>query len=473
MVFSSIPLPSSNPMDAFIQGANTSQNMFNSMMQNKYVAANTQAQLLRNPFIAPQSQANLTQTQLANQMYIPKTNAEIDLERAQAGDAGAAARLKNQLYNNPSLGRAGIVGDIAASNYNPSGNNAVNQTAPISQVPNQTPMTAPQVPQSIPNAAMQSSSQPNLMQQIQAGLTPQGLNSPSIPQMPANNGIPQPIQSPSIIPQSLTQRALNAELAEEEAKAKWYSSGMMGMGRGGVAIQQQRQLQTDIARDNPNFTDDQAYNAAGNILQGKESLDDGTPINVSGITRQNMINFQDSKATPQVKNQAANYDVLVNDMQNIPIDTLAKFAGPQGKIQLALAKAKMAADPNNPSIDPEARKYITAVTQTIGTMDQMRKAFGTSVVPDYVYKTVGKMTNPSSDLFTDPKQVVQTYQGVLKQMSDNRDQYMAKVRGGVTANANQVASVTSTSGTTNGNSSDTQPPIVKWKKINGKYQRIS
>lgn len=53
------------------------------------------------PYVGPQAQANLQKTQLENKFYPSKTQAEIELEKAQAGYYGKEAQTKAFLLNNP------------------------------------------------------------------------------------------------------------------------------------------------------------------------------------------------------------------------------------------------------------------------------------------------------------------------------------------------------------------------------------
>lgn len=59
----------------------------------------------------------------------------------------------------------------------------------------------------------------------------------------------------------------------------------MGGGTGGVAAKQQMFLVSQIKKDNPNLTDDQVWEAAGNLVNGSQTLNDGTPFNASGLTQ--------------------------------------------------------------------------------------------------------------------------------------------------------------------------------------------
>ena len=98
----------------------------------------------------------------------------------------------------------------------------------------------------------------------------------------ANTGLAeQNTRKQHILNNYLPKRESN-EINEIAAREKYY---LNGGGRGGVSAQNQTALQQQIKRDNPNFTDEQAFEAAGNLVSGKEMLNDGTPFNASGLTR--------------------------------------------------------------------------------------------------------------------------------------------------------------------------------------------
>lgn len=193
-------------------------------------------------------------------------------------------------------------------------------------------------------------------------------------------------------------------------------------------------LNAQLLNDHPDWTPEKINDASNAYLSGSNSFSNGEPLpELGGQASQLITDIQGSKAPVAVKNQASNLDVLVNDLNDFDIDSVKQFAGPSGVIKLKEAQAKMAINPNDPSIDPMARRYLSSMNQMIINMDSMRKAFGTSVVPDYVYKTIGKLSNPNSSIWNDPIQVEQNFNDVVKTMTKNRDAYMEKVRHGVTA----------------------------------------
>ncbi|HMG15372.1 MAG TPA: hypothetical protein VK590_08005 [Saprospiraceae bacterium] len=213
----------------------------------------------------------------------------------------------------------------------------------------------------------------------------------------------------------------------------------MGGGRGSVEQKDLAALNNQLQIDNPIQTNENQQQYAQRISSlsdaygsGSTILPDGTSLKPLSWRAQQIQNSIMNRNIPvAARNQLINMDSLVQDMNDFDIDAVASFAGPKGKANLIKAQAQMAVDPDDPSIDPKARRYLSAMKQSIINMDQMRKSFGTSVVPEYVYNTIGKLTNPNDSIWNDKTQVKKAYNDVLKTMSKNRDLLRSKYRGGL------------------------------------------
>lgn len=244
-----------------------------------------------------------------------------------------------------------------------------------------------------------------------------------------------------------TNTMLPLEKQELELKNKFYPQltqadinyKNMGGGRGSVAQKDLMAFNNQLQMDNPikPNEDVNAYNDRINAMsdaygKGQEALSDGTKLPpLSWKAQQLQNNVMNRNVPAAVRNQLSSMDVLVNDLSNFDIDAVKSFTGPIGKAKLGYAKAQMVVNPDDPKIDPMARRYISAMNDTIINMDQMRKSFGTSVVPDYVYKTVGKLTNPNSSIWNDSTQVAKSFDDVVKTMSRNRDMLKKQYRQGL------------------------------------------
>lgn len=246
----------------------------------------------------------------------------------------------------------------------------------------------------------------------------------------------------TMLPLDAKQKQLENEWYAKKAQATINAQNTLAdyrtMGGAGASANQKdlNALQKQIALDNPGIDPLRANQIASAHLSGDQTLPTGEILPpLSGIAQTQLTQIQNRNSPVAVRNQAANMDVLVNDLESFDIDAVKALAGPQGKAKLLYAQTQMATNPNDPNIDPMARRFLSAMKQSIINMDSMRKAFGTSVVPDYVYNTVGKLSNPASSIWSDSTQVGQEYADTLKTMRKNRDLIMAKAQKGISAQA--------------------------------------
>jgi hypothetical protein len=241
------------------------------------------------------------------------------------------------------------------------------------------------------------------------------------------------------------QRIENKYLPQSEQARINYEN--MGGGRGSVSQKDLAAFEGQLQSDNPI----QPNESQGEYSQRISDMSDaygrgdtqlnGKPLSPLSWRAQQLQNSIMNRNIPvAAKNQLINLDTLVGDMNDFDINAVADFAGPKGKIRLAKAKFKMVSDPDDPSIDPIARRYLSAMKQAILNMDQMRKSFGTSVVPDYVYDTIGRLTNPNDSIWNDKTQVKQSFNDVVKTLNKNRGMLRDKYRGGINASSNNAPS---------------------------------
>lgn len=234
---------------------------------------------------------------------------------------------------------------------------------------------------------------------------------------------------------SLYPELTKAQINAQNALSNYRELGGAGMGVGQKELNGfQRQLQLE----HPDWTPQMVNQAASSYLAGESNLPTGEQLpSLSGLGQTYIAQIQRRNAPVAVQNQAAQMDILYDELNNFNINAVKQFAGPQGKIRLAQAKLKMATNPNDPNIDPQAREFISAMNQAIINMDAMRKAFGTSIVPDYVYATLGKLTNPADSIWNDPNQVAKNYETVLNSIKRTRDMISKKAKYGATYQSNE------------------------------------
>jgi len=275
--------------DAFMEGAATSQKMWDSIVNNRLTRAKSAEQEAKNPYVGQQSAADLLNQQNINKWYGPKAESEIGLQGANAG----LANQQSKWYGPKSQAEIGLQNSNAALNRQEYDNPGLRGTEFTKEqaILDMIAKTHPELVENAHKAVSGNDTQPDQNNQQLAVGQPDSQNM-NTPQQPMQGQAPNETQqqnAPPVKPgynqmEALKQHIL-ARIDEQKANAAYKNSGLGG--RGGVNLQQQKQLQADLKRDNPNLTDDQVFEAAGNLLQGKETLDDGTPFKVSGMTQNN------------------------------------------------------------------------------------------------------------------------------------------------------------------------------------------
>ena len=124
-----------------------------------------------------------------------------------------------------------------------------------------------------------------------------------------------------------------------------------------------------------------------------------------------------------------------NELNNIDISPLKSFTGPTGMVSYNYQKL-------NPNARTQEWRDYEAFKNSIQilAMDSMRKGFGTSVVPDYVYATLGKLSNPNSSIFNDPEQVQKNWNSFVEWVNKSAENSAKQARRGATVNLNDKVS---------------------------------
>ena len=227
-----------------------------------------------------------------------------------------------------------------------------------------------------------------------------------------------------------------AKIANMQAMAS--NRQMAGAGKGSVDFQNIDKLKRQVQFENPDFTPQEINEAAGAYLAGKNTLSTGKQLKQSDLIDTMVPQINKKNSTSAIQNTAANLDVTADELnKNIDVEAISKFAGPLGRINYANERAKMIYDPTSVSEDFRKYKEYQDVISTFA-MDTLRKGFGTSVVPDYVYQTLGKAQNPQSDFWNDPTQVARDLNRVKKWVNDSARSYKTKALKGATANIENV-----------------------------------
>lgn len=228
------------------------------------------------------------------------------------------------------------------------------------------------------------------------------------------------------------------DLIRSQIESQKSASNLRNMGGSNAGAGQKEigGLIRQILIDRPDLTPQQANQAASASLSGSKTLPDGTPTpTLSGLSQSIVAQIQKRNSTAAVQNQAANFDILANDLNSIDITPLKTFASIPGRLNVAKYTADMAAGKDVPQ---EFRDYLAFKDVTANfAMDALRKGFGTSVVPEYVYSTLGKASNPGSTWWNDPKQVETNWKTTTDWINKNARSYKEKATKGVGYNLNQ------------------------------------
>lgn len=404
------------------------------------------AQETARPFLEPSLQEQLRQAQLANALKQNEVNfapqmskARLALEQAQAPHMNASTqsllqsiadqKRKSQLeQENPLLGQTGAAGQIGALMFLKKLRDAGAKNGPTM-------------------AEMQPTEQPNISDfssRLNQFINPQDQQIASAAQQQTDIGQQEaPMQQifkqalqqqPNIVTQPKSpQRPQTDEdnyinLLEQSIKNKLNPGGIYG-NRGGSAGQKEiAGLQQQLSQDHPDWDPQKVNEAASAYLSGNKVLSDGTQLErPSGLTQTLISQIQKRVSTAQIQNQYAQADMLAKDIENIDIKPLQAFTGIKGKTRFALESKNMI---QGKPVSEEFRDYL-AFKDNVSKldMDSIRKSLNTSVVPEYVFKTLAQAADPSSRWWNDPEQVKREWETTLKWVRRNRDELKKKSTG--------------------------------------------
>jgi hypothetical protein len=401
--------------------------------------ANLQNQLIQNRYLSREKEAGLKHQNLINQYYGPQAQANINhLNTSAEWQRFVNA---NPLYNTEE-GKLKYMQDhpkeFGGAGNAINGNPGAGDNQQVNKVLGGLP------PEAI-----------NQVKNSFAGGPLPGLGG----QMPGQ-AIPSPRPPNELANANLGDLALQKYKAEITAK----QNKGLGAGSMGVNAKDLRELTSQLMKDN-GWDEETADKAASSYLDGNREMPDGTPLpDPSGKAKSLMAGIYGRNSPKALQNQAANMDVVAKEINDIDIEPIAKFAGIAGRMDVAKEMRKMAMGGN---VSEDFRKYkeFQDVTK-IFAMDTLRKGFGTSVVPEYVYATLGKATNPFSDWWNDPKQVVRDFNKVKGWVNQNSKMLTHKARfGSVDSYSNEEKSPSSE--TESAPSQD-----VHWEVKDGKMVRM-
>lgn len=137
---------------------------------------------------------------------------------------------------------------------------------------------------------------------------------------------------------------------------------------------------------------------------------------------------------PVVSRNAQSAQLIHNQINDIDTKPLEEFSGAGGRVKLWKERGKGALSSLGVPVEPsqEFRDYNSymAVNKN-AIMDAIRSALKTSVVPEYVMKTLAPMVDPSSPVWNDPQQVRQNVQTLKDWIRPYAAEQTAAMRQGV------------------------------------------
>lgn len=197
------------------------------------------------------------------------------------------------------------------------------------------------------------------------------------------------------------------------------------------ASAQQKDLnafESQIKKDNPGMDDNQIRQTANAYLNNQNEINGQKLPEISGEANALRQSIFKRNSTAALQNQAANMNNTISEMNSIDITPLKKFAGLKGTLEFK----KQQFDPSKRTEDWYAYDAFKNSTQ-IYAMDTLRKGFGTSVVPGYVYETLGRMANPVDPIWGDPQQVETRWKKTLELINKSAKNTSRQAQRGATA----------------------------------------
>lgn len=242
----------------------------------------------------------------------------------------------------------------------------------------------------------------------------------------------QQFQLGTINPLKQQQLQQQVEAFPELTAAKITQMKRKPVGRAGAMGNAQRKFDETVAEDHPEWDQATLRNALDAYYEGKTQLPDGTELpRLRGRAMGALAGVRRFIAPAALRTQTAQMRGLLADMKAVNIASPMFFAGLKGQAKAAKYATAMAA---GRPVPPIYREYLAFKNITSkANMDKMRKAFGSTVVPEYVNKFIGPLTDPQSKFWQDPEQVRKNWNASLKYVERNTQHLIRMNNLGVTA----------------------------------------
>lgn len=224
-----------------------------------------------------------------------------------------------------------------------------------------------------------------------------------------------------------------ADIRSKNATADWRSSGGMG---GGVAQKAAQYAKNVVLNGRPDLSPLQQSEFYNAMLAGEaedNNFSDGSSMPAPTNEELAAISDVNNKTGggKALTGQAVQLQTAAEHIGEIPLDALKAFAGPTGKARFLKEQTKELAGGEVSNEYQEYKNYRDNIATL--NMDALRKAYGTSVVPEYVFSTIGNLMNPSLDYLNSPAQVEKNVRALQEYVNEGAQKLGNAARFGLAA----------------------------------------
>ena len=213
-------------------------------------------------------------------------------------------------------------------------------------------------------------------------------------------------------------------------------------------------FEDQLQKEFPQYDRNTISQMSNAYLQGEKELNGQELPDLSSQSQYLKNNIQKASSTAFLQNQAAALSNTVNELKNIDIEPIKHFAGLKGKADYIAQKS---------GIKPRSQEWrdynAFKNVQSILIMDTLRNSLKTSIVPGYVYETIGKFSNPNDEMWDDPQQVQKKWDTLIEWLNRSSKNISKQAKFGATTELSEENNIKQKSENKN---------IKKWKISNGK-----
>lgn len=250
-----------------------------------------------------------------------------------------------------------------------------------------------------------------------------------------NAGIPllgQQTAEQQIKNQFLPQRE-SADISKIQAETNMNNAMAQGGGRYATPFQKSYYGLINHLSGTYGYDPATAKQYADAYISGDTQINGKVLPQLTGAGQDFLNQVYKTQAPAAVQTQAAAMDNISQELHNLDINSLKNYTGFSGRSEVAGNALKAALGFKTPE---QYQNYVAAKNQTIEGMDTLRKALGTTVVPTYVKKIIGSLTDPSDGVWNNPQTVQAKYDQVLDWVDTYKNNIYSKAKYGVTAPSN-------------------------------------